>query len=60
MRQGMSSILPCRRSKLVGESLHVWNSSDYKSTGLFNLPGANRTQVPPILSIPGLPPPIPV
>jgi len=28
--------------------------------GLFNLPGANRTQIPPILSIPGLPPPMPV
>lgn len=30
------------------------------SIGLFNLPGANRTQIPPILSIPGLPPPMPV
>ena len=30
------------------------------STGLFNLPGANRTQIPPILAIPGLPPPMPV
>ncbi|KAI0322817.1 hypothetical protein OF83DRAFT_431320 [Amylostereum chailletii] len=29
-------------------------------TGLFNLPGANRTQMPPILSVPGLPPPMPV
>ena len=38
----------------------MWNSSDYKSTGLFNHPGANRTQVPPILGIPGLLPPIPV
>jgi hypothetical protein len=28
--------------------------------GLFNLPGANRTQVPPILGIAGLPPPLPV
>lgn len=28
--------------------------------GLFNLPGANRTQIPPILAIPGLPPPMPV
>ncbi|TFL02095.1 hypothetical protein BDV98DRAFT_604053 [Pterulicium gracile] len=27
---------------------------------LFNLPGANRTQVPPILGIPGLPAPMPV
>lgn len=29
-------------------------------SGLFNLPGANRTQIPPILSVPGLPPPMPV
>jgi splicing factor U2AF 65 kDa subunit len=29
-------------------------------SGLFNLPGANRTQVPPILGIAGLPPPLPV
>ena len=60
MCQGMSSILPCKRSKLVRECCHVWSSFDYKSTGLFNLPGANRTQVPPILGIPGLPPPIPI
>ncbi|KDQ26791.1 hypothetical protein PLEOSDRAFT_1066084 [Pleurotus ostreatus PC15] len=31
-----------------------------KQTGMFNLPGANRTQIPPILGIPGLPPPMPV
>ncbi|KAH9935918.1 uncharacterized protein BXZ73DRAFT_100387 [Epithele typhae] len=31
-----------------------------KQTGLFNLPGANRTQIPAILAIPGLPPPMPV
>ncbi|KAF8636380.1 hypothetical protein AX17_003562 [Amanita inopinata Kibby_2008] len=31
-----------------------------KQTGLFNLPGANRTQIPPILGIAGLPPPLPV
>ena len=29
MHQGMSSILPCRRNKLVGESLHMCNLSDY-------------------------------
>jgi splicing factor U2AF subunit len=29
-------------------------------SGLFNLPGANRTQIPPILAVPGLPPPMPV
>lgn len=31
-----------------------------KQTGLFNLPGANRTQVAPILSMAGLPTPVPV
>ncbi|KAF8523006.1 hypothetical protein JB92DRAFT_3087536 [Gautieria morchelliformis] len=31
-----------------------------KQTGLFNLPGANRTQVPPILGMAGLPTPLPV
>lgn len=31
-----------------------------KQTGLFNLPGANRTQMPAILSVPGLPTPMPV
>ena len=38
------------------------DSSDHnlQSTGLFNLPGANRTQVLLILSIPGLLPPIPI
>jgi len=33
-------------------------AEDYQ--GLFNLPGANRTQIPPILGIAGLPPPMPV
>jgi splicing factor U2AF subunit len=32
----------------------------YSTSGLFNLPGANRTQIPPILAVPGLPPPMPV
>ena len=32
----------------------------YIAAGLFNLPGANRTQIPPILAVPGLPPPMPV
>lgn len=27
---------------------------------MFNLPGANRTQVPPVLAAPGLPTPVPV
>ena len=30
------------------------------SIGLFNRPGADRTQIPPILSVPGLPPSMPV
>ena len=62
MCQGMSSILPCKQNKLVGERRHVPDSSDHnlQSTGLFNLPGANHTQVPLILGIPGLPPPIPI
>ncbi|TFY64391.1 hypothetical protein EVJ58_g2665 [Rhodofomes roseus] len=38
---------------------HCSPSSKY-IRGLFNLPGANRTQIPPILAIPGLPPPMPV
>ncbi|KAJ7115839.1 hypothetical protein C8R44DRAFT_739563 [Mycena epipterygia] len=42
----MSSTPPCRQSK--------------QGSGLFNLPGANRTQIPPILGIAGLPPPMPV
>jgi len=29
MHQDMGSILPCKRNKLVGESLHMCNSSDY-------------------------------
>ncbi|KAG8220941.1 hypothetical protein J3R82DRAFT_2446 [Butyriboletus roseoflavus] len=37
-----------------------YSAMQAKQTGLFNLPGANRTQVPPILGIAGLPPPIPV
>lgn len=32
----------------------------FSTPGLFNLPGANRTQIPPILGIAGLPPPMPV
>ena len=44
----------------------VWPSkspsiiADRRIQGLFNLPGANRTQIPPILGIAGLPPPMPV
>jgi len=34
--------------------------NSYVILGLFNLPGANRTQIPPILGIAGLPPPMPV
>ncbi|KAL4063095.1 hypothetical protein J3A83DRAFT_4193393 [Scleroderma citrinum] len=54
-----------RRRKASGWDVHAPGYEQYsamqaKQTGLFNLPGANRTQVPPILGIPGLPPPIPV
>jgi splicing factor U2AF subunit len=55
-------IPPCRRNRPVCPTLclaHRRRSSLFL-TGLFNLPGANRTQIPPILSIPGLPPPMPV
>lgn len=63
MLPATSSIVPCRRSKLVragrlGSDASHLNS--YPSAGLFNLPGANRTQVAPILGIAGLPPPMPV
>lgn len=54
-------IPPCRQNKPVRPiqcSLHRHHSLPL--IGLFNLPGANRTQIPPILSIPGLPPPMPV
>ena len=57
-----SNIQPCRQSKLVSFS-YAGNTSNFspsRCAGLFNLPGANRTQVPPILGIAGLPPPIPV
>ncbi|KAH8111019.1 hypothetical protein DFH11DRAFT_1616587 [Phellopilus nigrolimitatus] len=54
-----------RKRKASGWDVHAPGYEQYtamqaKQTGLFNLPGANRTQVPPILSIPGLPPPMPV
>lgn len=54
-----------RRRKASGWDVHAPGYEQYsamqaKQTGLFNLPGANRTQVPPILGIAGLPPPIPV
>lgn len=38
----------------------VRSCSDTAFLGLFNLPGANRTQMPPILGIAGLPTPQPV
>lgn len=62
MPQDMSNTQPCRRSKQASfPYLSNWPSfSQSRLAGLFNLPGANRTQVPPILGIAGLPPPIPV
>ncbi|CDO73273.1 hypothetical protein BN946_scf185008.g35 [Trametes cinnabarina] len=54
-----------RKRKASGWDVHAPGYEQYtamqaKQTGLFNLPGANRTQMPPILAIPGLPPPMPV
>lgn len=54
-----------RKRKASGWDVHAPGYEQYtamqaKQTGLFNLPGANRTQIPPILAIPGLPPPLPV
>ncbi|KAI0059000.1 hypothetical protein BV25DRAFT_1809901 [Artomyces pyxidatus] len=54
-----------RKRKASGWDVHAPGYEQYsamqaKQTGLFNLPGANRTQIPPILSVPGLPPPMPV
>ncbi len=40
--------------------LIFWNRLTNVYLGLFNLPGANRTQIPAILGIPGLPTPMPV
>ncbi|KAG6879240.1 hypothetical protein C0992_004233 [Termitomyces sp. T32_za158] len=54
-----------RKRKATGWDVHAPGYEQYsalqaKQTGLFNLPGANRTQVPPILGVAGLPPPMPV
>lgn len=60
MLQVTSNILHCRLNKQV--CLSVLSHIDLLTMppGLFNLPGANRTQIPPILGIAGLPPPMPV
>lgn len=62
MLPGMNSTLQCKQSKQVCSLyfLHHLTTQVFILSGLFNLPGANRTQIPPILSIPGLPPPMPV
>ncbi|KAJ7760448.1 hypothetical protein B0H16DRAFT_1532332 [Mycena metata] len=54
-----------RRRKASGWDVSAPGYEQYtamqaKQTGLFNLPGANRTQIPPILGIAGLPTPMPV
>ncbi|KAJ7583286.1 hypothetical protein C8J56DRAFT_953563 [Mycena floridula] len=54
-----------RRRKASGWDVHAPGYEQYsamqaKQTGLFNLPGANRTQMPAILGIAGLPTPVPV
>lgn len=62
----MSSIPLCKLSRQVHfpSNYCTWEyfliSSFFPRLGLFNLPGANRTQIPPILGIAGLPPPMPV
>jgi len=59
----MSSIVRCKPNKQVCLCLYwVFSASALIPffQGLFNLPGANRTQIPPILGIAGLPPPMPV
>ncbi|KLO17970.1 hypothetical protein SCHPADRAFT_141264 [Schizopora paradoxa] len=54
-----------RKRKATGWDVHAPGYEQYtaqqaKQTGLFPLPGANRTQVAPILAHPGLPMPMPV
>ena len=59
----MSSIVRCKPNKQVCLCLYLGFSASALIPflqGLFNLPGANRTQIPPILGIAGLPPPMPV
>ena len=57
----MRPILLCKPNKPVHlVSWLLYHCCSPFPIGLFNLPGANRTQIPPILSIPGLPPPMPV
>lgn len=58
--QATSSILLCRLSKQVCTMANLPLVEANAGLGLFNLPGANRTQIPPILAVPGLPPPMPV
>ncbi len=60
MLLGMNNIQQCKPNKLVRSFSRHLNRYVILLAGLFNLPGANRTQIPPILSIPGLPPPMPV
>lgn len=60
MHLATSNTLQCRPSRQVRYSSHACVNADVSNEGLFNLPGANRTQIPPILAIPGLPPPLPV
>lgn len=61
MLRDTKPIPPCKQNKLVCPvSCLPFQGRSSFSIGLFNLPGANRTQIPPILSIPGLPPPMPV
>ncbi|KAG9223924.1 hypothetical protein CCMSSC00406_0004460 [Pleurotus cornucopiae] len=64
--EGASVKAPVRQSgdhqlpKALCPCYEQYTAMQAKQTGMFNLPGANRTQIPPILGIPGLPPPMPV
>ncbi|KAI0278661.1 hypothetical protein BC826DRAFT_1113301 [Russula brevipes] len=64
-KREVPAVAAARKRKASGWDVHAPGYEQYsamqaKQTGLFNLPGANRTQIPPILAVPGLPPPMPV
>jgi splicing factor U2AF subunit len=51
--------LQAKQTGVLPRDMHMNQHADVRA-GLFPLPGANRQQVPPILSMPGLPMPMPV
>jgi RNA recognition motif. (a.k.a. RRM, RBD, or RNP domain) len=56
--RGTSNIRPCKRSKRVGGGSMVYTHRTDTLSGLFNLPGANRSHGPQIIGF-GAHPPIP-